>query len=236
MIYAIGDIHGHRSELERALATIAQDRDGAGGARVVFLGDYVDRGPDSRGVLDRLVSGIAAGEDWVCLRGNHDAMLLDFVTEPALGPGEPAHWLSDGIGGRATVRSYGVDADPRRDDADIQSDLTAAMPAAHRDFLTGLAFCHETADHFFCHAGIRPGVPFAEQTGKDLIWIREPFLSATRDHGKLVVHGHTPLAAPCHYGNRLNLDGGAGYGRPLWPVLLVGRRAFALERGKRTPL
>ncbi|MHA6324640.1 metallophosphoesterase family protein [Roseivivax sp. CAU 1753] len=234
MIFAMGDIHGQRAELERALDTIAQDP--AHGAPVVFLGDYSDRGPDSRGVLDILIAGQGGGADWTCLMGNHDDLMLDFLTGPAPRSQRDAFWLSDMAGGRATVRSYGVDTDTRRPIADIHADFRAAVPAAHLAFLHGLRLSFETEAQFFCHAGICPGVPFDAQTKRDLIWIREPFLSATGDHGKLVVHGHTAIERPCHYGNRINLDGGAGYGRPLRPVLLDRHAAFALENGSRKAL
>ncbi|QFS81387.1 Serine/threonine-protein phosphatase 1 [Roseivivax sp. THAF40] len=228
MIYAIGDIHGQRDALQRALDAIAQDGQDA---PVVFLGDYTDRGPDSRGVLDILIEGQASGADWTFLMGNHDEMMLDFLLGPAPSRKEPAFWLRDIVGGRATTASYGVDPDPRRPDADIHAEMRATVPQAHVTFLRSLRLSFETEHHFFCHAGIQPGVPFARQARRDLLWIREPFLSAPQDHGKLIVHGHTALEAPCHYGNRLNLDGGAGYGRPLVPVRLEGRHAFAFEDG-----
>ncbi|SIS84629.1 serine/threonine protein phosphatase 1 [Roseivivax lentus] len=228
MIYAIGDIHGQADQLDRALEAIAAADPGA---PVVFLGDYTDRGPDSRGVLDRLAAGRAAGENWTFLLGNHDDLLHDFVTGPPPTLRDPAFWLSPNVGGRETAASYGIDPDPRRPDADIHAELRAAMPDTHLDFLRDLRLSHETDAQFFCHAGIRPGVPLRDQVKRDLIWIRDPFLSDARDHGKLIVHGHTALETPRHYGNRLNLDGGAGYGRPLVPVRLSGRRAFALEDG-----
>jgi serine/threonine protein phosphatase 1 len=110
------------------------------------------------------------------------------------------------------------------------------LPAAHSAFLDALLPMHVTADHLFAHAGIRPGRPPEDQVEDDLVWIREPFLSDPRDHGRLVVHGHTALMSPRHYGNRLNLDGGAGYGRPLWVAALRRRAAWLLTEEGRVAL
>lgn len=233
-IFAVGDIHGQREALDRALEFIA--RDPAAGAPVIFLGDYVDRGPDTRGVIDRLIAGHLAGRDWTFLRGNHEMLMLDFLfTSRPLWRGRSI-WLTDNGGGRATARSYGVDVDPRRRDSAIRADLRDAVPETHLRFLGDLALSHETGELFCCHAGIRPGVSLDAQEEDDLLWIREPFLSATGDHGKLIVHGHTPIDGPCHYGNRVNLDGGAGYGRPIWPVVFEGRQAFQLTEAGRCRL
>ncbi len=102
------------------------------------------------------------------------------------------------------------------------------MPEAHRGFLESLPSSFETDEHIFAHAGIRPGIPLAEQTETDLLWIRHEFHDDPRDHGKLVIHGHTPVKAVTHYGNRLNLDTGAGYGRPIGVVVIEGRRVWQL--------
>ena len=220
-IYVIGDIHGQADMLDEALSFIHDDADS--GAPVVFVGDYIDRGPDSRAVLDTLIEGQAEGEPWVCLMGNHDRYLLRFLDNPDYRDPRTSrnlHYLDDPIGGRATLASYGVDADPRRKLADIHADAVQAVPPAHRAFLAGLPLTHQTGAQFFAHAGIRPGVPLDQQTEDDLLWIRAEFLNDPRDHGPLIVHGHTPQACPVHHGNRLNLDGGAGYGRPLCPAVL----------------
>ena len=226
-ILAIPDIHGYRSELDRVLA-LADAQCGAE-ARIVFLGDLTDRGPDSRGVIERLIEGMDAGRDWVVLRGNHDQMFLDFRRDP--GPG--ARWLNDNIGGRETLISYGAGEAMAAGDWGA---VAACVPRAHRDFLAGLPFSHETEAQFFVHAGIRPGVPLDMQEIDDLLWIRHEFHGDTRDHGKLIVHGHTPIEQPAHYGNRINLDAGAGFGRPLSVAEIEGREAWLLTAEGRVPL
>ncbi|MEQ9260738.1 MAG: metallophosphoesterase family protein [Roseovarius sp.] len=222
-LLAIPDIHGQRAALDAVLAR-ADARYGAR-AKIVFLGDLVDRGPDSRGVIETLIRGLEAGRDWTVLRGNHDQMFLEAL-EAGAGGGAPeigARWLSGNIGGAETLASYGV-APPR--DAAGWADVARAVPEAHRAFLAGLPLCHETEEQIFVHAGIRPGVPMEAQVAEDLLWIRDLFLFDTRDHGRLVVHGHTPVARPEHRGNRVNLDGGAGWGRELFLARLEGRRAW----------
>lgn len=236
-IFTIGDIHGQADMLDEALSLIHDDP--ASGAPVVFLGDYVDRGPDSRAVIDTLIEGISEGEPWIVLKGNHDRYLLRFLDDPDYRDPRTSRglrWLDDPIGGRATLASYGVDVDPRRKLTDIHKDALLAIPPAHVAFLETLPLMHRTAAHVFVHAGIRPGVPLDQQTEDDLLWIRAEFLKDTRDHGPLVVHGHTPETCPVMYSNRLNMDGGAGYGHPLSPAVLLGRKAFLLDRAGRLSL
>lgn len=227
-VYAIGDIHGHSDKLRAALALI--EADGGPDAPVVVLGDLVDRGPDSRGVIDTLIAGIAAGRDWTVLLGNHDRMFLDFLTEgrvlnPQVKSGRS--WMNPALGGLATLASYGLD--PESAVEALFDAAQCAVPGDHRAFLSGLPRFHHRGAHLFVHAGIRPGVPLAAQDEDDLIWIREPFLSHTDPFDWLVVHGHTALDAPCHHGNRINLDGGAGYGRALGVARLDGRSAALLR-------
>ncbi|KPP93090.1 MAG: serine/threonine protein phosphatase PphA [Rhodobacteraceae bacterium HLUCCA08] len=220
-LYAIGDIHGHSDQLDQALARIAAD--GGAAAPVVFLGDLVDRGPDSRGVIQRLIDGGAAGRDWTVLLGNHDRMFLRFVRDGLLhddrilsGKG----WLHPALGGAATLASYGVQTS--EDSASALDEARAAVPRAHLDFLAARPLWAETASHIFVHAGIRPGVAMDRQDPDDLVWIRDPFLDWDQPFAKTVVHGHTALDHPRHEGNRVNLDGGAGYGRPLFPAVFDG--------------
>lgn len=223
-IFAVGDIHGQLEELHKVLDHIASDAEAD--APVVFTGDFVDRGANSAAVIDTLMQGQAEGTPWTCLMGNHDRYLLRYLENPAYQDPEtsrPLYYTDPPIGGDKTLASYGVDTDPRRWPEDIHKDALAAVPQAHRDWIAGLPRIHETDEHIFVHAGLRPGVPLEEQAEDDLVWIREPFLSDTRDYGRLVVHGHTALQMPELYDNRLNLDGGAGYGRPLHAVLLLGR-------------
>ena len=237
VLFAIGDIHGQRAMLDSALARI--DRDPHAGAPVVFVGDYIDRGPDSPGVIETLMRGQAAGRDWTCLMGNHDTMLPDFLDGPPADTPEDwigAAWLSGNMGGRETLRAYGVDCDRRRSVDAVLADARAAVPRAHVEWLRARPRMHVTGAQIFVHAGIRPGVPLEEQDPEDLIWIRRAFLDDTRDHGRLVVHGHTPEERPTLHRTRLNLDGGAGWGRPLSPVRLLGREAVLLDPIGETPL
>lgn len=234
MIYAIADIHGYTSSLDKALALIEDD--GGADAPIVFLGDFVDRGPDSRGVIQRLVEAREAGRNWICLLGNHDRMFARFLDDATQHDDRiKSHkpWLSRSLGGAATLASYGLSDVEDRDADDLYEEARDAVPRAHRDFLDSLPAFHETKEHIFVHAGIRPGVPMEEQDEDDLVWIRDPFLFDTRDHGKLVVHGHTALSYPEAYPNRINLDGGAGFGNPLVPAVWDGEQWFLLTDGGR---
>ncbi|MDF0601307.1 metallophosphoesterase family protein [Psychromarinibacter sp. C21-152] len=240
-LYAIGDIHGQRDMLRAAHARVAADRRRCGDvdAPLVHLGDLTDRGPDSRGVIEDLVRGIAEGEPWHVIRGNHDQLFLDFLSFE--GEDDPRrdtalYWLRPNLGGSATMASYGVDPDPRRDLEAVQADAGAAVPQSHRALLENMPYVHETEDLICVHAGIRPGIPLDRQDPDDLVWIRFEFLESTRDHGRLVVHGHTPAEAPENHGNRINLDTGAGYGRPLTAAVFEGREPFILTDNGRTRL
>ncbi|MDR5655025.1 metallophosphoesterase [Ruixingdingia sedimenti] len=239
--YVIGDIHGHLDLLQRAHDRIAADRRAVGddAAPVIHLGDLVDRGPDSPGVIDFLLEGAAAGAPWVVLKGNHDRLFTGFLDDPKrqdAGLRAELSYLHPKIGGAQTLASYGVRAAGDRPVAPVHAEARAAVPAAHRDFLTALPAMHRHGEVLFVHAGIRPGVALANQTETDLIWIREPFLSDPRDHGVLVVHGHTALDRATHYGNRVNLDSGAAYGGPLTAAVIEGRDVWLLTEGGRVAL
>lgn len=241
MIYAIGDIHGHTEKLARAHDLIEADRAAHGdpAAPVVHLGDYCDRGPDSAGVIQFLIDGIADGRPWIALKGNHDRLLYGFLNDAFW---EDPHlagrldWFDPRLGGRTTLASYGVHDAADRDRAEVHRAAVSAVPPVHRAFLEGLPLFHETEELIFVHAGIRPGVAMGDQIEQELIWIREGFLDDDRDHGRLVVHGHTALDHPAHEGNRVNLDGGTGYGRPLVPVVFEGRDCWVLTETGRAPL
>jgi serine/threonine protein phosphatase 1 len=205
--YAIGDIHGSFDKLQRLLARCEQEAESASKGKFsgekfpafVFLGDYIDRGADSRGVIETLIDlQTRLGDAATFLMGNHEALCLDVLD----GKAEAASWLANN--GDATLRSYGV-ARP------------ADLPADHVAWLRALKFSHNDGRRFYVHAGIDPQKPLNAQDERDLIWIREPFLSDTRDYGRLIVHGHTPVKSgmPDLRPNRLNLDTGAVYGRAL---------------------
>jgi serine/threonine protein phosphatase 1 len=239
--YAIGDIHGQRALLRAAHARIAKDRENTGDAEapIVHIGDLVDRGPDSAGVVEYLRNGIEGGAPWIVLKGNHDRMFTGFVTDPNYhdtGLRTGLFWLHPRLGGVATLASYGV-ADPGgRPVAAVHADAVAAVPAEHRAFLESRPAWHRRGEVVFVHAGIRPGVPMEDQVEDDLVWIRGPFLDDQRDHGFLVVHGHTAIDAPTHYGNRVNIDSSAGYGGPLTAIAIEGREVFLLTDEGRVPL
>ena len=235
-IYAIGDIHGQHEMLLDALTRI--EADGGAAARVVVLGDLVDRGPDSAAVIDTLLNGIEQGRDWIVLRGNHDQLMLDYLAfgqlmNPLVRSGRS--WLHDAMGGPATLASYGVDTS-RLHGSSLLRAARAAIPETHVDFLSSRPLYHIEGDLLFVHAGIHPARPLELQTEDELIWIREPFLSYSEPFDWLVVHGHTAIELPRHYGNRINLDSGAGWGRPLTAAAISDARAWVLTDGGRLPL
>jgi serine/threonine protein phosphatase 1 len=222
-LYAVGDVHGMDDALAGMHAAIAADLAARPPAdhRIVHLGDYVDRGPDPAKVIDRLAMFEAIDDRVICLAGNHDLMMRGFLADPAgLGP----IWLLNG--GGSTLRSYGVFAAGRsigeRELPALANRLRKALPPHHRAFLDGLRFSARAGDFFFCHAGIRPGVPLDAQSAEDLTWIREPFLLSDRDHGVVVVHGHTPVDEPEVLPNRINIDTGAVFGGRLTVLVLEG--------------
>jgi serine/threonine protein phosphatase 1 len=239
--YAIGDIHGHLDLLRAAHGRIAQDKKTHGdpNAPIVHIGDLVDRGPDSRGVIEYLAQGIAAGEPWVVLKGNHDRMFTTFLEDlHAQDPGlrDEYSYLHPRIGGAQTLASYGVVNAADRPLAPVHLEAAAAVPQAHRNFLTSRPTSFAHGGTMFVHAGVRPGVSMADQTEDDLLWIRNDFLDYRGDFPWLLVHGHTALDAAVHYGNRVNIDSSAAYGGPLTAVAIAGRNVFVLEEGGRAPL
>ncbi|WP_136683414.1 metallophosphoesterase [Falsirhodobacter xinxiangensis] len=234
--YAIGDIHGHLDLLHRAHGLIEAD---GSDAPIVHIGDLVDRGPDSRGVVEHLRAGIASGRDWIVLKGNHDRMFEAFLGDPkSHDPGlrPDLSWLHPRLGGGGTLASYGVANASDRPVAAVHEEALAAVPQSHRDFIRGLPYSHRRGDAIFVHAGIRPGVKMEYQTEDDLCWIREPFLSDQTEHGALIVHGHTAIDTATLYNNRLNLDSSAAYGGPLSAVVIEGRDVWLLTPEGRKPL
>ena len=236
-IYAIGDIHGQSAMLDIALDRI--ERDGGRDATVVFLGDYTDRGPDSKGVIDRLIAGRDAGRDWVFIKGNHDRMFEWYMQTPT--KSDPymfidLYWLHERLGGDTTFQSYGIDMSKRWRQMDLHAHALETVLESHVQFLKGLTLSHETDELFFCHAGIRPGVALADQEEEDLLWIRQEFHIEFGMHPKVIVHGHTPVDQATHYGNRINLDTGAGYNKPLTVAVFEGATCWTLGPEGRTPL
>lgn len=237
--YAIGDIHGQIDLLRGAHALIAQDMADHGPAPVVHVGDLVDRGPDSAGVIELLRTGIAEGQDWIVLKGNHDRMFAGFLDDPTWrDPGLKAEhsYLHPKIGGAGTLVSYGVANPADRPVAKVHADAVAAVPQAHRDFIHARPVSFRRGECFFCHAGVRDTQPLSAQSEQDLCWIRKGFLEVEGSFGPLIVHGHTAIDRATHYGNRVNLDSSAAYGGPLSAVAIVGREVFLLTPEGRRPL
>lgn len=230
-VYGIGDIHGRYDLLAELHRKILSDAEASGCRRrvVVYVGDYVDRGPDSREVIDLLVNGPLPDFESVYLLGNHEAFLLRFLGDDSVG----LLWMMNG--GEATCRSYGVDLGASPNPADrmlwLQDELRAHIPSAHMAFLDELLLSHCEGDYLFVHAGLRPGVPLEDQAPEDLMWIREPFLSSEQDHGKVVIHGHTPTSNPVVRSNRIGIDTGACFGGPLTAVVLEEDRQQFLHVG-----
>jgi serine/threonine protein phosphatase 1 len=206
-VYAVGDVHGRADLLGTLLARIDADLEAHPIAQPVqvFLGDYIDRGPQSRDVIELLVDR-RRRHTMLYLKGNHETYAADFLGNPAV--------LSDWrhLGGINTLLSYGVMASAK-DDPQAQQEMAAsfrqALPENHRHFIQGLALSFTCGDFFFVHAGVRPGVPLGQQRQEDLLWIREDFLLHEEDFGKVVVHGHTPSRQPDIRPNRINIDTGA---------------------------
>ncbi len=205
-IYAIGDIHGRLDLLDRAIAAVARDVAQYGPAALtVTIGDYIDRGPESRGVLDRLAAN-PFPTPYVALKGNHETYIDGFIADPTIGP----HWRE--LGGLETLHSYGISVGRMmlgNSYKDAARELSKVLPASHVAFLKSLKTSVTHGKYFLCHAGVRPGVPLDRQDEHDLLWIRGEFLGSTMDFGKLVVHGHTPVGQPEVLPNRINIDTGA---------------------------
>ena len=211
LTYAVGDVHGRLDLLKLILAEIEDDakrysiRDPQ--PRLIFLGDYVDRGAQSAGVIDLLSSDRLAGFETYFLKGNHEDVFLQFWADPAKGD----DWKR--IGGLETLWSYGVTAPRNRGDIEgwrvAQQQLIERMPPAHLEFLDNLALAFEDERRLFVHAGVRPGRSIDEQAEVDLLWIRDAFLSHPAPYHKTVVHGHTPQLKPYKDKWRVGLDTGA---------------------------
>ena len=219
-IYAVGDIHGCLPELNALMAAIEVDAGAAQETRaqLVFLGDYVDRGPAVKGVIDRLLDIRDERPDTIFLKGNHEAAMLDFIRAPE----DMTAWLD--WGGRETLKSYGAPHDPKTPYIEAAGALAEAMPDEHLDFFQTLQLYHEAEDYLFVHAGLRPGRALAEQNEEDLLWIRRVFHNAARHERpeSVVVHGHQPYDRPLDKGWRIGVDTGVYYSGQLSAVVLEG--------------
>jgi serine/threonine protein phosphatase 1 len=206
-IYAVGDVHGRLDLLRAVEDRIAADIPGGENAIVLYLGDMIDRGPESSGVLEHLRQKQGPGFVRLCLRGNHDDVFLSFLERPL------AEWGWLDMGGRETLRSYGLMLDPFRDrslghEALVEL-LNTHVPQSHRQFLAQTPFWARRDDFLFVHAGIQPGIQLDRQDPMDFLWIREPFLSQGPQLPLTVVHGHTPGASIAYGQNRIGIDTGA---------------------------
>jgi serine/threonine protein phosphatase 1 len=204
-IYAIGDIHGRADLLSEITTRIDDDirRRPIAHTVEVYLGDYIDRGPHSRTVIDLLAVRLVANHA-VCLRGNHEAVMEGFLQDPAI----LQYW--EPLGGMQTLASYGIELHADTDTAlDLHRRFLDALPRTHELFMQCLRNQFSCGDFLFVHAGIRPDIPIEQQDVNDLIWIRNEFLESTRDHERFIVHGHTPVPHPDIRHNRINIDTGA---------------------------
>ena len=213
-IYAIGDIHGRLDLLVQLHDAIRDDAGSAAGlaTTAVYLGDYIDRGEHSREVIDLLLDAPLPGFENVCLKGNHEEMMLMFLDDSRIGE----TWMWNGAG--ATLRSYGVEVTAAQlSDGPAIADrygawrqvLADCLPGSHGAFLHGLGMSYQAGDYLFVHAGIRPGVPLPRQQPQDMVWIRGAFLHSQANHGVCVVHGHTIFPEPNFNANRIGIDTGA---------------------------
>ena len=225
-VYAVGDIHGRLDLFEALIAAIEADDAAAGPAEttVILLGDLVDRGPDSAGVVARARAW--QGQRRVrILAGNHEEMFLQAFDDCDT----LRHFLR--FGGKETVLSYGLDREAYNaaEVEDVQAMMRRAVPQEERDFIAAFEDMIAIGDYLFVHAGIRPDVPLDEQRRKDLRWIREPFLSSDDPHGPIVVHGHTISDDPVDRGNRIGIDTGAYASGRLTALVLEGQTRRYLE-------
>jgi serine/threonine protein phosphatase 1 len=214
-IYALSDIHGCYDEMAEAERRIIADARSLPGRKLLmYLGDYVDRGPRSSDVLAHLSAPPPEGFDRYALCGNHDDVFLRFLDDPDAN----IHWLE--FGALPTLASYGIDARHMLFDLgysveELRDMTLKAMPAAHIDLLRSLAAAVTFGSTLFVHAGITPGLPLSEQTDEDLMWIREPFLSGGPQLPLLVVHGHTPGSHPVFGLSRIGIDTAVSMGGTL---------------------
>lgn len=223
VVYAVGDVHGRADLLERLLVKIRTDaaQRSQGHKVLVYLGDYVDRGLESRAVIESLLAQGGDGLERVFLKGNHEDAMLQFLDSTEIG----SSWM--GFGGDATLYSYGVDVFGTPPEGverlnHIQEQLRANTPPEHVAFLEGLELYHQEGDYFFVHAGVRPGLGLGDQDANDMMWIRDEFLNSTANFGKVVVHGHSIKPQPVVRSNRIGIDTGAFATGVLTCLVLAG--------------
>ncbi|WP_300974424.1 metallophosphoesterase [Sphingomonas sp. LHG3406-1] len=226
--YVVGDVHGRLDLLDDLLVRIAADHGGRPPAHglLAFVGDLIDRGPDSAGVIERIRTLKLTGFRIVALAGNHEEVLLQILAGDHR---QVTGWLR--FGGAEALASYGVDADALAALApkEAQAEIARGIPGEHRAFLEQLGDTLRFGDYLIVHAGIRPGVPLEQQVLADLRWIREPFLSDTRDHGATIVHGHTIADRVEAVGSRIGIDTGAYATGRLTALAIEGDRKWLID-------
>jgi serine/threonine protein phosphatase 1 len=213
-IYAIGDIHGCDVQLGNLHELIAKDlvQRPIEAPLLLHIGDYVDRGADTAGVLQRLLTETPIpGLPVVNIVGNHDETMLHALSGDRAAATD---WLF--AGGAPALQSYGIDPDSPRESWPEQ------VPPEHLDFLRGLTLTHRDGGYFFVHGGVRPGVPLEQQAREDLLRMRQPFLYSEMSFGAVVVHGHTPVRDPVVRHNRIAIDTGAVFGGIMTCLVLEG--------------
>jgi serine/threonine protein phosphatase 1 len=230
-VYAIGDVHGCAWLLDELHSRIAQDIAVSPPARVsfVYLGDYVDRGPDSCGVIERLTRDPPVNAERVFLKGNHETMMLAFLE----GRLTTSDWRL--YGGTETLQSYGVNVHEvlaTKGAERLPVELNKQLPDVHRRWLDRLRLSFQIGDYFFCHAGARPGVVLTDQREHDLLWIREEFIGNPSQFEQVIVHGHTPVSQPEVLTNRINIDTGAYLTGILTAVALEGTEQRLIQTGR----
>ncbi len=228
-VYAVGDVHGRADLLTDLHRAIAADAAGyAGHRRIVYLGDMIDRGMESRRVIETLLDEPLPGFEAVYLMGNHEYALISFLDDPE----SIAGWLS--WGGREMLYSYGIEcglSPSPKELHNLAGELKMTMPREHLAFIENTELCHRAGDYYFVHAGIRPGVALEQQRFEDQLWIREPFISSEKNHGAVVVHGHTIEEQLNPRPNRIGLDTGAYYTGVLTCLVLEGEEQRFLQTG-----
>jgi len=228
-IYVIGDIHGRLDLLDMLIGKIDADLKSAPTPEplTVTLGDYIDRGPNSRGVLERLAHN-PFPMPYLPLKGNHEELLTTFLDDPSI----LGKWRR--LGGLETLHSYGVPVSSLMVGTGFEeaaARLRAALPEEHLRFVSSLKLSASSSSYFFCHAGVRPGIPLDRQSAADLLWIRQEFLNSKMNFGKRVVHGHTPTERPEVLPNRINIDTGAYATGRLTCLVLEGNQHRFLFAG-----
>lgn len=229
-LYCIGDIHGRLDLIKELHGSIQADASGYTGAlSIVYLGDYIDRGPHSREVIDLLLDMPLPGFKAVHLLGNHEQVIMDFLKHPQAVVG----WLS--YGGRATLRSYGIEPPLGHNVEELErlrDELEELLPARHLEFFQSLQHFHQEGDYLFVHAGIRPGVPLQDQRNEDLLWIREDFTLSEQQHPQVVVYGHTIHSEVSFHHNRIGIDTGAFETGVLTALVLEGTQQRIIQTGE----